>query len=210
MKDNNDKGCVLNIFALIIFLNIVCFLVYKCNSNIEERKDLESKEKKAAEIKAKKESSDFKKQYDFDIYELCDVVKKCKVGEFKTYKPSSPIIIYKQLNYLQIFEYSYPMNKNIGSKYISFSKDSIKTIVILRDTLVDIGRYSGRNNTRAIQRQTIISYVDFNTKKEIYYDIVKGEEPPESIRSRSALGDRIVGPFPNETEILETIKKNIN
>ncbi|MES2544210.1 MAG: hypothetical protein V4548_04945 [Bacteroidota bacterium] len=202
MKNNN--GCFITLFLILIYITAV-IIVRNNNSENKQKKVIEQKKKVKIE---REEEIAFILNYDFDVKEFGKQFEKCQVGNNKYYKPNLPIIVYKKDKYYStIFDYS--LNKKVKEIFKSFKIKNINTVVILKDTLVDIGRYT-RGNARAIQQQIIISYIDIKTKKEVFFDIVKGEDPPKSIKSRHLLEGKVLGSPPTEENILEAIQKNLN
>jgi hypothetical protein len=149
----------------------------------------------------------YKKQYDFNVDSYTTNIDLAKPGTRKNKVLKSPIIVYIKRNGKTEFDYDF--NKTLERNLISFSIDSIKTIVVLENVSLDVGRYTN-GTTDAQKIQTTISFIEKRTMSEMSLVTLTGGEPPSSISYSHGAPASRSGSAPTQYEIVEAIKMNLN
>ncbi|HMG16365.1 MAG TPA: hypothetical protein VK590_13000 [Saprospiraceae bacterium] len=196
-KDLNKSGIIL----MYLFFSILASLVARqCYSD-----DLA---KKNEIVKEKEEVKKFKRKYDFDVDSVSISNTDTKKANSQHYrKPRFPIIIYRNEDDKIIFDLQF--NENLDLKYKSYKHDSIQTLIILKDTIENIGYYNN-NITKAQKAVTNIDILDFKTLTHLKELFIKGSEPPNNMSfPRSYTPPAITGAKPNLDEILLELAKYI-
>lgn len=203
MRRNDDTpfGCYI-IFFIIIF---IIFAISNCN---DEKRDEENqkKSKKTQQIK-----TNYINKFDFKLDIFSKEIEDLNLEKFDKSTPKKPIIIFKKrrVNNKNQFSFYYDLNKKLQNDFMSFSNDEINTIVIITDTLINIGNYS-RTNKIAFKNNIVITYIDNKTKKVILQDYILGDDPPQEIKYyEKDESNKVYGKRPNESEILEKVLSNL-
>lgn len=192
----------INIKAISIFYSIVILIAF-----LSARGCYNDKKKwKNRQIEKDNEIIAYKKQYDFNVDSLLLTPPINKGANKKISKLKFPIIVYR--NRVDKTSFDYEFNKSLERKLTSFSYDSLNTIIILENNVVDIGSYTNRK-TKAQKIVTTIRFLNKHTMKEITSTTLTGGEPPSSITYRRSSPESRSGSAPSSYEIIETIKNEL-
>jgi hypothetical protein len=192
-KDINVK--VISIFYSIVI--IIAFLSARgCYNSDKKWKD--------RQIEKDNEISAFKNKYDFNVDSL--LLRSSNSINVKKVKLKLPIIVYRKWEDKTSFDYEF--NKSLERNLTTLSYDSLNTVIILENTVVDIGTYSN-GKTKAQKIETTIRFLDKQSMKEITSTTLTGGEPPSSISYRRSSPESRSGSAPTSYEIIETIKNEL-
>ena len=203
MRRNDDTplGCYL-IFFVIIF---IVFAVSNCN---DEKRNEEKQKDKGKLDQIQKE---YLNRFDFNFEEIIENIENLNLQNIEKSTPKKPIIIFEKrtVDNKKIVFFNYQLNKKLDKEYVSFKNNEINTIVLISDTLINVGHYS-RTEKIGFKNNIIITYIDKKTNKIIFKDEIEGEKPPEQIRyHENDESDKVYGKRPSELEIFEKIITNI-
>lgn len=194
-KDINVK--VISIFYSIVI--VIAFLSARgCYNDDKKWKD--------RQIEKDNEIITYKKQYDFNVDSLLLTPPINISANKKNSKLKFPIIVYRKWDDKTNFDYEF--NKSLERNLTSFSYDSLNTIIILENNVVDIGTYTN-GKTKAQKIETTIRFLNKQTMKEITSTTLTGGEPPSSITYRRSSPESRSGSAPTSYEIIETIKNEL-
>jgi hypothetical protein len=165
----------------------------------------DDKKSKDRQIEKDNEIIAFKKQYNFNVDSL--LFTEEKPLNKKKIKLKFPIIVYRKWDNKTNFDYEF--NKSLERNLTTYSFDSLNTIIILENNVVDIGTYDN-GKIKAQKIETTIHFVDKQSMKEINSVTLTGGEPPSSIRTyKRSSPESISGSAPTSYEIIETIKNEL-
>ena len=203
MSRNNQMpwGC----YLMILIVAIPFFTVSTCNHIIRDKE----KQKKYAKLSEQRKT--YLNQFDFNLEETAKEIENVNLENIQKAIPRKPILIFQKRVYDKInhFSFNYELNKKLEKKYTSFKNNEINTIVLISDTLIDVGRYS-RSNKLGYKQNIIINYIDKKTNQVIYKKIIEGEQPPDEIRYHEKdNSNKVYGKRPSELEIYENIINNV-
>ncbi|MEK6494647.1 hypothetical protein [Myroides odoratimimus] len=105
-------------------------------------------------------------------------------------------------------EYNSVLNEQLNTDN-NYPGDQVKGVIILEPFEIEHGEYVRKSNVktkRAIQRNYVLHYFDFETQQTIVRDTLYGDEPSSSI-SQTASG---MFDYPTDKEITSSIKNIIN
>lgn len=160
-------------------------------------------ENKIKEIEKDSKIIEFKNLYDFNVDSLkFDISTSNEKTHLKF-----PIIIYRKKGNGVTYDYNF--NSSIDRDLISFKYDSINTIIVLENNLIDVGEYTDKK-TKAKKIETIIHFMDKKIKKKIYSIKLTGGDPPKTIKYRRRYTEYVTGYAPTNNEIINVIKKELN
>ncbi|SHM73920.1 hypothetical protein [Flavobacterium xanthum] len=204
MRRNNETplGC----YLIIIIIASPFFLISMCNDRLQD------KEKKIKYDKLAEERKNYLNQFDFDFEEVTKDIENLNLQKIQRSKPNKPLIIFQKRVFDKKNElfFTYELNKKLEKGYMSFKKNEINTIVVISDTLINVGYYS-RTNKIGFKNNILISYIDKKTNRVIKNFEIEGEEPPKEIRYHENDDyNKVYGKRPSELEIYENIVNNIN
>lgn len=192
-KDNSNGVAV---FVLYSIATLIAFLSARgCYNDDKKWKD--------RQIKEDNEIAAYKNKYDFNVDSLLFGPALKTVVNKKIQKLKFPIIVYRKRNGKT--NYDFELNKLLDRDLITFSYDSLGTIVILENKTIDVGTYTNKK-TKAQKIETIIRFFDKKTMKEIMSTTLTGGEPPSSISYRRGSPESRSGSAPTSYEIIETVK----
>jgi positive regulator of sigma E activity len=110
------------------------------------------------------EISEFKGQYDFNVDSLVLTPPITIDSILDTSKMKFPIIVYNKRDNEISFDYDF--NKSLGRNLTTFTYDSLNTIVIIENEVIEIGTYSN-GITKAQRIETKIQLFNKKTLSEI-------------------------------------------
>lgn len=199
-KKDNSKYFA-KYYSIII---VITFLYARGCYNSD--KYCESRDKRLNEMKVAKtnEIIEYKKQYDFDV-DILNITSPIKIIDKKKIL-KLPLIIYNKNGDEIIFNYE--LNKSLDISLTSFFYDSINTIVLLENSIVDIGTYSN-GATKAQKIETTIRFLDKLSMNEITSTTLSGGAPPSSITYKRGSPISRSGSAPTSDEIIKTIKNEL-
>ncbi|WP_035673711.1 hypothetical protein [Flavobacterium sp. 83] len=203
MSRNNQMplGC----YLIIIVIAIPFFIVNTCNDKIRDNE----KQKEYDELSEQRKT--YLKQFDFNFEEIVKDIENVNLQNIQKSIPRKPILIFQKRVYdtkKEIF-FNYQLNTKLKNKYMSFKNSEINTIVLISDTLINIGHYS-RTNKVGFKNNIIITYIDKKTNEVIYKKTIEGEKPPDEIRYyENDDSNEVYGTRPSDLEIYENILNNI-
>lgn len=192
----------INIKAISIFYSIVIVIAFLsargCYNDDKKWKD--------RQIEKDNEIMAYKKQYDFNVDSLLLTPPINISANKKNQKLKFPIIVYRKWDDKISFDYEF--NKSLERNLTSLSYDSLNTIIILENNVVDIGTYTN-GKTKAQKIETTIRFLNKQSMKEITSTTLTGGEPPSSITYRRSSPESRSGSAPTSYEIIETIKNEL-
>lgn len=161
----------------------------------------DDKEMKSHFNEVEMKEANYKRRYNFNVDSFLSNSFDLKIDA--EMEPSPPVIIYKAENYK--LEFDIESNEELESTLKSFDKDSIKTIVLLKNSTIDVGTYEN-SGTIAQQIETTIYFIDRYTRKAINSVTVLGSEPPDQVRYKITAPKTVVGSEPYASQIVDAIK----
>jgi hypothetical protein len=200
-NDKTPLGCY-----IIIFIFLFIFVaISNCNDN--ERNAVKQKELE----KSNQKLNAYVKKFDINFEEMTKNIENVNHENIQKSIPKKPIIIFQKrtIDKKNSISFNYYFNYRLEDKFMSFKNSEIKTIVLISDTLINIGHYSGTQKI-GFKNNIVISYIDKKTNRIIFKDVIEGEEPPQEIKYRERdKFDEVYGKRPSEEEIFKRILTNI-
>lgn len=190
-----------SITYLIILL--ITFLITRGCYNDDKKTKEYYREKRE---KAEKEIVEYKSKYDFNVDSLNMTEKIPNRKTKKKVNLEFPVIVYRKKD--NVIQFDLEFNKNLADGYKSYKFDSISTLVILENLIVDLGTYNN-SKTRAIRIDTHIELINFRTMKKVNEITIQGSEPPASISYRRSAPESRSGAAPSRDEIMMEIKRQL-
>lgn len=139
----------------------------------------------------------------FPLKPLTEVASKVKKKKKKQLNPTYPVIIYHE-NDDKKLSFAYELNQKLPHRMRSFNKDSIFSIIMVSDELVDLGTYNN-GKTKAQKFRTHIRFLSRQFK--LYNEItLEGGDPPSSISYRRSSPESRSGSRVSESEIILAIQ----
>jgi len=195
-----DQRKDINIKFISIIYSIVILIAFLSARGCYK----DDKKWKDRQIEKDNEIIAFKKQYNFNVDSL--LFTEEKPLNKKKIKLKFPIIVYSKWDNKTNFDYEF--NKLLERNLTTYSFDSLNTIIILENNVVDIGTYND-GKTKAQKIETTIHFVDKQSMKEITSVTLTGGEPPSSIAFYRSPPESLSGSAPTNYEIIETIKNEL-
>jgi len=197
------------ILGLLICIIIVFLISRSCEDN--QKKALESINETNKMIRKYQIGyADFKRQYDFNLDSLSKIINTNETESFEKNDLKFPIIIYSNKEDDDSIVLA-GINRNLDRKLISFSLDSIKTIVMLENSRVTVGTYTN-NSTVGQKYKMKISFIEKQTMKQISSITLDGGDPPRNIKYKenSPILTPRIGSMVSEDDIIKAIKTKIS
>jgi len=195
-KNIDSKGFTMIFYLVVLF--IVFFPLKGCYKGDLITKNIVENELNKIKI--------YKSYYDFNVDSLFEGNKELNY-DYKN-KIGFPIIIFTQD--FKEYKFDVYLNESLPNNLKTFNYDSIKTIVVLKKRVKDVGFYSNVN-VSALQVNTDIIFIDKKTLTISKNRLINGEVPPKTVKfsTREKIPLFIEGSPPSFNEILNVIQEEI-